>query len=1131
MTLAELSRDLARCDLGDWFDEDTLERGHEYARAGNVGQPQMVATQGLRHGEYRVQCAVAGSQAAWYACSVRIVMTPDGQMAIMYTNCSCPVGAYCKHAAAMLFWIRDGFTSASHVRRLGPDQPFAERYAAQQHRLELGRWDRWIEELNQPGPRGVSADPRRTFGLLIRRDSKESATLCVLPAWFRPSERRSNQRVLVDPLPLQLDAREGPIPAPATGWPEDCIVSLSTLLAVPESDFGRHWRPIDSVHAERAFERLLEKYPVFYERADRPLARGQELKSELVWRAESDGTQRVKLRVDTHGPEAVYLFGARRLWYVQPDARVFGPVNASPMWLDAIASSPVLRPELYAEVKKRLAASPVTIGAIPPPIDFGAVEDLRVPPAPVLRMHRFSLPLRATSAMEEIGYASSFFDYAGHLIPANERDAVLQRLENGRIYRLHRDQVAEGALLSKLRVSGLVDRDSAAGFTWSRYSARIEHGEWFVLDRQNHGLGLASPRAWKPTIEQLQRSGFRVEYDEDFPHDELVSIDRWDAKASTSDAAWFDVSLGIEIAGERVDLLPILRQLLADPAFPLVPQPNESPAAVWRVKLDESRAIALPLQRLRTMIDPMLEWLSSPPSGKTAKVHCARAAELAAMDLPWRGAKALREQVERMSIREFSSSPAPGFKASLRPYQMVGLAWLNFLSRAGLGGILADDMGLGKTIEVLAHLHSEKHAGRLQRPALVVAPTSLLDNWVREAGRFAPTLKVLKIHGASRADRYAEIPGHGIVVTSYPLLARDRDHLVEQHFSLLVLDEAQAIKNAASQAAKVVREIHADRRLAVTGTPLENHLGELWAQLDAVEPGLLGSARQFTKLFRTPIEKHGDSDRQARLNRRTSLLVLRRTKEQVLQDLPPKTEIVRNVELDGDQRALYESLRLAQHERIQAVVREKGLARSGIIVLDALLKLRQACCDPRLVKLESAHKVKTSVKLEALLDMLDGLLADGRRILVFSQFSEMLALIERELSERGVSYRLLTGDTPAAQRSVIVDEFQSGEVPLFLATLKSGGVGLNLTAADTVIHYDPWWNPAVETQATDRAYRIGQDKPVFDYRLICAGTVEEKIMAMKGRKAALARAVLEGGGVTTAVRFNEADLAELFAPL
>jgi SNF2 family DNA or RNA helicase len=389
-------------------------------------------------------------------------------------------------------------------------------------------------------------------------------------------------------------------------------------------------------------------------------------------------------------------------------------------------------------------------------------------------------------------------------------------------------------------------------------------------------------------------------------------------------------------------------------------------------------------------------------------------------------------------------------------------------------------------------------------------------------------MKLLVLRGAEREALYPRIPEVDLVVTSYSLLARDRELLAQQRFDLAVFDEAQAIKNAKAKTAQAAREIGAQRKLAVTGTPLENHLGELWAQFDLVLPGLLGNERAFAKYYRTPIEKHGDAQQQARLNRRIAPFVLRRTKGEVARELPPKTEIVQRVELEGRQRELYETLRLAMHERVREAVAARGLAQSGIVVIDALLKLRQVCCDPRLVKLDRVAEIEQSAKLDALIEMLEPLIEDGRRILLFSQFTSMLDLIEQHLLEHHWRYVRLDGAT--VDRETPINRFSRGDVPLFLLSLKAGGTGLNLTAADTVIHYDPWWNPAAETQATDRAHRIGQDKPVFVYKLICAGTVEERIKALQQRKSELARAVLDGGS-SGALDFEQEDLDALFAPL
>ena len=316
--------------------------------------------------------------------------------------------------------------------------------------------------------------------------------------------------------------------------------------------------------------------------------------------------------------------------------------------------------------------------------------------------------------------------------------------------------------------------------------------------------------------------------------------------------------------------------------------------------------------------------------------------------------------------------------------------------------------------------------------------------------------------------------------------------------------------------------------VCLTGTPLENHLGELWSQFDFLLPGFLGGGRQFARHWRTPIEKQNDGRRRDLLARRIRPFILRRKKEDVAQELPPKTIIVRNVELEGGQRDLYETVRAAMDVKVRDEIASRGFGRSQIVILDALLKLRQVCCDPRLVKAGSARKVKERAKLDLLMAMLPELVDEGRRILVFSQFTSMLALIEHELANIGLDYALLTGDT--GDRETPISRFQAGEVPIFLISLKAGGVGLNLTAADTVIHYDPWWNPAVENQATDRAHRLGQDKPVFVYKLIVEEGIEAAIEMLKARKAALAEALF-AGRAKTPLDLTNPDISALFAPL
>jgi SNF2 family DNA or RNA helicase len=504
--------------------------------------------------------------------------------------------------------------------------------------------------------------------------------------------------------------------------------------------------------------------------------------------------------------------------------------------------------------------------------------------------------------------------------------------------------------------------------------------------------------------------------------------------------------------------------------------------------------------------------------------------------MAWEGADRIRDLLAQLQAAQLEGHALPqtpmpqGLAAELRPYQHQGLNWLQFLRRHHLGGILADDMGLGKTLQTLAHILAEKEAGKLIDPVLIVCPVSVLGNWRREAQRFAPSLRVQVVHGLDRHVIDTDAKDLDIVVAPYSLLQRDRERWLKRKWSVLVLDEAQHIKNASTQAAKVVQDIKAAQRLCLTGTPLENHLGELWSLFHFVMPGFLGSASQFKSNFRTPIEMRADLEQLDRLRRRITPFILRRTKAAVAIELPPKVETIQPIALSGKQADLYETIRLSTEQSVRDALAEKGLARSQIQVLDALLKLRQVCCDPRLVPSQRGKSIAESAKLERLMDLLPELIEEGRKVLLFSQFTSMLSLIEEALAKQGgIRWVKLTGESK--NREAIIEQFTSGEVPLFLISLKAGGTGLNLQAADTVIHYDPWWNPAVENQATDRAHRIGQTQQVMVYKLVAEGTIEERMLALQARKAELADGVLSGSHERKEAMFTESDLQELLRPL
>jgi superfamily II DNA or RNA helicase len=473
------------------------------------------------------------------------------------------------------------------------------------------------------------------------------------------------------------------------------------------------------------------------------------------------------------------------------------------------------------------------------------------------------------------------------------------------------------------------------------------------------------------------------------------------------------------------------------------------------------------------------------------------------------------------------------FKGTLREYQKEGYNWLSFMREYGLGGILADDMGLGKTIQALALLLSHHKDGQQRLPSLVVAPTSVVYNWMTEAQRFTPTLSTELFLGRERGELLSKLGRDGgrkpdVIFTTYGIIRRDYETLKNIPFEYVILDEAQNIKNPESVGAKACKQLNALHRLTLTGTPVENRLKELWSIFDFLMPDFLGAYRDFNDNFERQIEAGVEGVGQ-KLRKIVHPFILRRMKSQVERELPDRTDIINLCELDDEQRSLYLDVLDECRQKVFGEIASRGIARSQISVLAALLRLRQVCCDPRLLKNRKETKLPSSAKLYALLEMIDELVEEGHKVLIFSQFVEMLTLIRAELDRTTYSYEYLDGQTPAKDRLDKVNRFNADDsIPIFLISLKAGGTGLNLTGADYVIHYDPWWNPAVENQATDRAHRIGQTRHVFNYKLITKGTVEEKILALQKKKKQLAELVI-GGDEGVAKELTQEDLEFLFS--
>ena len=789
----------------------------------------------------------------------------------------------------------------------------------------------------------------------------------------------------------------------------------------------------------------------------------------------------------------------------------------------------------------------------------------------------------------------------------NARPAPLQDLYDtgGPVARMQRDLAAEADAMDLVWELGLLPL-AAQTLQWRNRGAAATLGPVWTLAQEAHFGDF-----WAEQVPRLQAKGWSVIVRPGFAH-QSVPVQRWKLviapdtgevlgqevdgpleaperpvqklQLPAREGAWL-LSLGIEIDGETLDIAPMLADLLRRDARWLNARQMAAIDDLTLISLRApgGRRIDAPAGPLKAIVGAMVDLLTDPARHQrkdgdplrlgiweARRIEALRAAlaqvhsvgEHNAWQLQGDAGLALLAQRLRQTGTPQPVPPPEGLQIQLRPYQLEGLAWLQYLRAHHLGGILADEMGLGKTPQALAHVLAEKEGGRLTRPALAVLPTSLLFNWQAEAARMAPGLRVLSLHGPDRGRSYPELGDCDLVLTTYPLLWRDVEALAAQAFHLLILDEAQMVKNAGSRSARALRRLQATHRLCLTGTPLENHLGELWALFDFLMPGFLGDVRSFNARWRKPIEENGETLRAQLLAQRVRPFILRRRKQDVATELPPRTETILRVRLQGKQRELYEAVRTTADKQVRRALERQGFEGAQIAILDALLKLRQVCCDPRLVKgihhgphaaqlreslppegvaslpeggpaaRRTAHTMERA-KLELLADVLPPLIDEGRRVLVFSQFTEMLMLAAEQLDALALPYLTLTGQTPPRGRAAVVKRFQAQDdssAPILLVSLKTGGTGLNLTAADTVIHLDPWWNPAVEEQATARAHRIGQDQPVFVYKLVVEGSIEERMLELQARKAALASGVL-GHDEAGAVKFSEQDLQALLAPL
>ena len=1101
-------------------------RGLEYFERGMVRSVEF-ASPGRIHGE------VSGSRPIPYAVWAKFELGHGGRPVPVEGHCSCPVGYNCKHTAAVLLAARD-LSPEGHGRGNGTGREAVSG--------EVRHWlDRWPEAAadRAAGPAaGPPAPGREHLFYVIHSDAMRHPDIAPYRAYLRKDgtigtnfraycERtasRTHKYLTADDAAIlgRLDFYADRGYPPRHEWPQG--EELTGLIrGIVETARAR----ADDIHGAA-------------------LSWAQPRRCELAWAVGESGEQHIAARDGAGLPVTLLAFPTPL--FIDPQT---GRIGVAETALTArLASWFAAAPAVRHGSVHTVAATLSRIARLAPVPRLHRVEERsNVRPEPILRLYGCTHRLP--------GYAHG--DWRGGTGDAGSAVYPCARLEvvyEGATTRLRvsrgediaapgadgfavilRDRAREAELEETLRQAARRHRYGDGDRLRYDYALPRELREADVVfpplgdgDGAAAGIGFVSTR-----VPELLAEGWRVEFDGTWPLPLYEGPVAFSTSLESPGTDWFSLCLSLEANGRTFDIAPIVLQLVEGLPVDEFGRLQDGfdverhlAGRLFHARFEDGAWLAIDAARFAPFAEAFLE------AHGLLDFHRADAGRLFGLaealegcGAPWSGGRELLDLGARLrSLAETPELAAPAaLRGELRPYQRAGYGWLRALSDCGFGGVLADDMGLGKTVQalaLLAHRHLEE---KVALPSLLVVPTSLVGNWRREAARFVPQLKLLVLYGPDRRRRFAEIPDCHLVVTTYPLVSRDHEALFGHDYDTAVLDEAQAVKNPAAGISKRIRAIRARQRLALTGTPLENNLQELWALYDWLIPGLLGNRRTFAAEFRTPIEKRGERAKQRLLSTRVKPFLMRRTKEQVARDLPQKTVIDELVRLEGAQAALYESIRTAMDKRVREAIAARGLAGSRIAILDALLKLRQVCCDPRLVRLDAARKVGASAKRARLLALLEELVAEGRRVLVFSQFVKMLKLLEREIADRGWGYAMLHGGTK--DRDAQVEAFQSGDLPLFLISLKAGGTGLNLTAADTVIVYDPWWNPAVERQAMDRAHRIGQDKPVFVHRLIAENTVEAAIQRMQARKQALADALFEGTGQGP-LTLTEADIHALF---
>ncbi len=1115
-TIADTLSTLSDRGLRRLLGARTFLRGLEYARRRVV--EDVVVAEGEATGRVR------GSDPEPYA--ARVFLSPEG----IRSDCSCPVfeksQQHCKHVAALLISVRDQ-ARGSNPRPAPPPAPPPLPSAGPPVAASQGgggskssrRERRRQRLLAMQGGVSTTHVVDRHHGTVhthVVASSPADAThrSTGIGAWLPPSgalqpARPIEFRLLVRQggltvTALDAEARAPMLPSVALTWQAlSPTADREALRVLARFESGNPRHPAVDLRGEEAAELLpllsgrrvlLEPTLMQLRFADEPLRPRFDLElagDSIVAKASFErASDRRRFSLAQGG-----WFEGHPSWHVDTSDGVARPIDrrVSAAAMRRLVKSPTISEpasELVPLVMDGLPRVALEMGADLPTLDQVAdVIDID----PTFRMQAAGgitevvVTLTAVYGDTEVQVRADGISPPVILKPPTEGQRRFRCIRT--------DIAAQQAAAERLKELGLLPDDGGQKFAAIGPKA---------VKFWSEGLG-ALPESWDLFVpEDLVDTQVRKT---------PLSISAFVDRKSSSGMDWLSLKLSFVSEGVGVDRDELMRTIAAGKKY---------------VKLEDGSFAELDPQAVQALLDREIEILSS--MGKGGKIPLSQAGRLEELlgqidgDVKVAaGAKELFKQLRDIDGIEVAKKPK-ALKATLRPYQEAGLSWLLFVHKLRSGGVLADDMGLGKTLQTISLLASVKQDEKRLR-ALIVAPTSVVPNWARELERFAPTLKTVVWHGADRHEQKDEAESAEVLITSYQLLRRDEEYLSSLELSYAVLDEAQHIKNASSATAAAAKRLRSDRRLALTGTPIENRLSELWSIFDFVSPGLLGSLDKFEERYGRPIDG-GDAKAAGRLRATIHPFILRRTKLEVEKDLPEMIETDRVVEMTAEQKKVYQAILREVRAQVMGEVEKNGLAKSQLHILAGLTRLRQAACDPRLMGLPRAFGDDDSGKLEALRELVQSAVEGGHKVLVFSQFVQMLHLIRAAFDQDGVKYEYLDGST--VDRAERVERFQSDPAcSAFLISLKAGGTGLNLTAADTVVHFDPWWNPAVEEQASARAHRIGQSKIVTVYRLVSEGTIEEKILVLKSKKQKLVESVLseDQGG---AKKLTKTDIEDLF---